>query len=175
MHKKKIARIMFFIFILIGFLTSLYLIKLHYDILNNTGSSFCKFGSFFDCSIVGTSRFSEIFNIPVGYLGALWFFINLLLFYNHLKNEDDKSNLLVWNIFGLLFIVYFIYAEFILKSICIFCTLTHLMVIGSFLLVIFLVKPKFNIKDCFKYKSRNDMILALVLFIVHLWIFNKVL
>ena len=141
MKQENIKKILVIILILsvIGLITSIYLVKNHYE--NATGGSFCDFGETISCSLVNTSVYSELFNVPVALFGSIWFFILILIVWRELKKPSKREVLmLAWSIFGFLFIIYMIIAEFILKAICPLCTLVHIIVLIILILTIALYK-----------------------------------
>ena len=75
--KKNILVKTILVLSLIGFIISLYLVKNHYE--GSQQGSFCDFNAVASCSIVNTSIYSELFNVPVALLGALWFLFSLKL------------------------------------------------------------------------------------------------
>ena len=152
MDKKKqelVLKIIFWLGI-IGFFTSAYLVKNHYD--NPTQGSFCDFGESISCSLVNTSVYSELFSVPVALFGTIWFFMLLLMSWKALKNEKLVTGLLWFNILGLLFVFYLIYAEIVLQSICPLCTLVHAIVLIVLILSIILYKnqKKLSSKETLK-------------------------
>jgi len=138
MNKKTILTI-FMILSVIGFLTSLYLVKNHYD--NPIEGAFCDLSEGVSCSLVNTSIYSELFNVPVALFGALWFVILFFLSWKGMKKDGAViTALLGWNILGILFVVYLVIAEIILQSICPFCTLVHIIVLTTLALSVVLYR-----------------------------------
>lgn len=137
MNERTKKRLLYSILILsiVGLLTSLYLVKDHYSV----DASFCDFNAQISCSLVNTSVYSEIFNVPVAVFGALWFLILIALSWRALTKDGVLlSSLLGWNVFGILFVVYLVVAEIILQAVCPFCTVVHIIVITTFILSIIL-------------------------------------
>jgi uncharacterized membrane protein len=134
---------------LLGIITSVYLLMEHYS----TGQSVCDINATISCSLVNSSVFSELLNVPVAIFGGLWFVVVILF---SLKLSTDKkgifaSALLGWSTLGILFVIYLIIAEVILKALCPFCTVVH--VLTAIILVIAVSiyrkskKPKHLIKS----------------------------
>ena len=134
--KHKLAYIL--ILSILGFLTSGYLIQNHY--VPPTEGSFCDLSEVVSCSLVNTSTFSVLFNVPVAIFGALWFLILGILSYKAQKNFQLILPLLSWNIFGMLFVFYLIAAEIILQAICPLCTLVHVITLITFIISLVLYK-----------------------------------
>ena len=155
---------------IVCFALSLYLLKDHY----NTGSSICDFSETLSCSLVNSSIFSEFFNVPVALLGALW--AVFLGWFSWMAMKDKKVYLALfwWNILGLLSVLYFILAEFILAAICPFCTIVHVLVVVS---LVISVKLHFAIEkrpewESIKKKMGKPLMILLVLLILSFIIFN---
>jgi len=109
-----------------GVLISLYLVKNHYD--PPLQGAFCDLGETLSCSYVNTSIYSVLFGVPVALLGALWFLFLLSMSWKALHKEELVPIMVGWNVLGILFVIYMIIAEFILKAICLLCTITHIIV-----------------------------------------------
>ncbi len=102
------------------------------------GKSFCSLGGYVDCDVVNNSQFSEVFGIPLGTLGALFFCV--LLIVGILFPPEDKNFGFGQRVLGYLafsatlidFIPLLGIQIFYLKTICLMClfiyamTLTHL-------------------------------------------------
>ena len=130
--KDKIIKVIL-ILSLLGFLTSLYLIKNHYA--DPEAGALCDFGETVSCSLVNTSTYSELFNVPVALLGAIWFFFLFIIAKGYDKKKPELAQLmLAWCSLGMLFVVYMIIAEIILKALCPFCTIVHILTIIVFAL-----------------------------------------
>ena len=125
----------------IGLLASFYLIENHYA--SPTEGSLCDFGETVSCSLVNTSVFSELFNVPVALFGALWFIVIMLMAWNALKKERELiAGMLLWSAAGILFVAYMIISEFILQAICPVCTLVHIIVLVMLIISIILYKTQ---------------------------------
>lgn len=150
MDKDKYARILKIMIVLsiIGLLTSIYLVKNHYA--PPTSGALCDFGESISCSLVNTSIFSELLGVPVALLGVFWFIFLLWMCWKALKQPEQIPSILAWNVLGILFVIYLFIAEIILKSICPFCTLLHIIIIITLSLSYYLYKhqdPKPHHKD----------------------------
>ncbi|MFA6307381.1 MAG: vitamin K epoxide reductase family protein [Patescibacteria group bacterium] len=105
---------------LIGFLDAVYLTVSHY-----TGAINCSLIT--GCQEVLSSKYSEIFGIPLALLGAafyLFILINALLYIDN-KNKYSKLVLSYLPIFGFLFSLVLVYLMFfVIKALCQYCLLS---------------------------------------------------
>ena len=123
---------------LLGLATSLYLVYNHY--YPRLQGGICDITAAVSCTVVNSGIYSTIAGIPVAMYGVLWF---LILGTFSWKSEQDKKaipKLLGWNILGMVFVIYFIYIEYVLDTICPFCTVVHILVLLSLVLSILLYK-----------------------------------
>jgi uncharacterized membrane protein len=166
-NKSKVLVNVIFIISLLGLITSLYLVNEHYA----TDSSACDFSETVSCSLVNSSIFSEILNVPVAIMGAIWFIFLALIAWNSLKSKDYVWLLLAWNLLGLLSVVYLVIAEIILKALCPFCTVVHVLVLISLVLSYLMYKnakkPEINLK-----KLKNFIALVILINLIPLVAFN---
>ncbi len=85
----------------------------------------CPTVGILNCGSVLSSVYANTFGIPNGYLGVLFFLGVFVLIY--LKKPAPLAAL---NAIGIGFVLYFIRAEYVLGSICIYCTLVHICTIA---------------------------------------------
>lgn len=138
--KIKILKIIIILSI-IGIITSLYLVNEHYTLPK--GDSPCDINESVSCSFLNTSKYSELFNVPVALFGALWFLIFLILSWKSLKREGSLPTIMLgWSIIGMLFVIYFITIEILLKTLCPLCTLVHIIIVITFILALILYKAQ---------------------------------
>ena len=162
--KTKILKIIIILSI-IGLVVSLYLVKNHYA--DPTKGSLCDMSESISCSLVNTSTFSELFNVPVALLGVLWFLVLIIFSWKALKKDGALlAMMLGWGILGILFVIYFVIAEIILRSICPFCTLVHVNVIAIFILLWVLYRAQ-EIKP-----TKNAILKALMPWIILIILIN---
>jgi uncharacterized membrane protein len=95
-----------------------------------------------DCETVNTSRYSEVFGIPVAIFGALLYTVILvfLLLENRsimgITVQRETSLLAIFGLsfFGLLFSAYLTYIEFVvLRAICPFCLTSAIAMLAIFI------------------------------------------
>jgi uncharacterized membrane protein len=129
---------------ILGFLISVFLTYNFYSSLDSGSHDFCNTTGIGSCSKVTQSVFSTLFGIPVAFLGALWFFILFVLNSFTSINKSRKSSLysFVWSVVGLIFVLYLIYAEIVLNTICLWCTVVHIIVVINFFLVFRMYKKR---------------------------------
>lgn len=127
----------------VGLITAVYLTWL--KISNNQNLCIQGFG---DCWTVNTSRYSEIFGIPIALIGAGAYLVILaiLWFENKVQFLKENSTLLLFGISlaGVLYSVYLTYLEIaVIRAICPFCVLSALIMLLIFsLTLIRLVNPQ---------------------------------
>ena len=143
MKKKVRSNLLNLIAILavLGFIISCYLIYSHYN-PDFTGIV-CKPGEQHQqsaCSVANTSEYSEFFGIPVALLGALWFVFLTYLALKNKKKKQFRRELLYFTTTGIFAVIYFIWAEVQLETICTYCTITHVIIVISFFLSLYLYK-----------------------------------
>ncbi len=108
----------------IGLLVSIYL-----SLYTNVA---CPNNGVLNCDKVLTSVYSTIFGIPNAYYGILFFALVLALAF--LK---QRGALLAVTTLGIGFVIYLVHAEYLLGSICVYCTVVHLATIGLFILSLY--------------------------------------
>ncbi len=132
----RLPAIVFFLSIA-GLIISVYLSAQHYA---SSSYSFCDFGEHVSCSLANKSVYSEIFGIPVALLGVFWFSAAVFLSWLALrKSPKSPALLLAWSVLGASFVLYLIYVEFILQSVCPLCLVVQTIVLSilaaSFIMV----------------------------------------
>ncbi len=163
---SRLATVMFLS--IVGILVSLYLTYNHLAI--TSPGSVCDINDLVSCSLVNSSVFSEIFNVPVASLGIVWFILAFLLAWKGRKNTIHHHLLFWWSVLGLLSIAYFIIAEFILVAFCLFCTIVHALIVLIFILMLPLVKGKKPGKNQLFKAARSWLVFLLIaLVLLFLW------
>lgn len=152
--RKKFIRIGLLSLAVIGIVVMSYLTYLHYA----PGDAFCDIGEGVSCSTVNTSIYSVVLGIPVSIAGLLYF---LGVFVAVLRNYNKKllKNIILLTIVFLGPSLYLTIVEIvIIKSICIFCELAKILMIGIMVFAWLDLRPK-------KILSKN-LIVAVVLAIL---------
>jgi uncharacterized membrane protein len=90
-----------------------------------------------DCETVNTSRYSQIYGIPVAYFGAAAYLVLLVVLYLEEKQPFFTANgLLVQfgvSLLGVLYSAYLTYIEIaVIHAICPFCVLSAVIMLGIF-------------------------------------------
>jgi uncharacterized membrane protein/protein-disulfide isomerase len=137
---KPAARRLVVLFVLIGMAASGYALHVHYNLL--TQPSYlapCDVNATISCSQDYLSSYGSVFHVPVALYGLLWFvFVGLMMLASYRAPAEVRESmagyLFAVSTIGLAVILYLAYAAFfILKSVCIFCLITYVAVIGIFL------------------------------------------
>ena len=152
---RNIDRIIFVV-ALIGLALSAYLVYYHYDLRLNH-DDWCDFGQFLNCNNVLLSPYSEIAGVPLGALGAVWFIITAVLLHFKIRRPESSASLwlFIWTLIGVASTFGLVYTElFLIGSVCILCTSSHLMGIAVFVLTWMSVRKSISsqISDFFYHK-----------------------
>ncbi len=132
-HKtKKILLLILIVVSVLGTITSSYLLYNHY--LPDAQNGLCTSASILSCSVVNSSKYATLFDMPVALYGIIWFVFSGLLSYGALSNKTLISKLFWWNTFGFAFVLYLIAAEFLLKTLCLFCTGAHILALVALII-----------------------------------------
>ncbi|MBT4539308.1 vitamin K epoxide reductase family protein [Candidatus Woesearchaeota archaeon] len=173
MKKTTIERILNIIIVLsiVGLLVSIYLLYTH--IAPPTEGSICDISSTVSCSIVNSSVFAKLLGVPVSLFGAIWFVFLGLISWKAKRQKKLIQGLLPWNILGMLFVIYLIIAEILLKAVCLFCTAVHIITLITFILSIILYKQlsKKDKKKWFKI-FKKWIVWIVIINLIPLIIFN---
>ena len=113
------------------------------------GLPFCPLtrgpGIAIDCYAVLSSRYSEIFGIPLELLAVGYFIINLVLVYLIAFGSDRVAKLSLktlfgWRFIGIVMVPYLVFVElFLVRAICIYCTIMHISIIADFIIISYLL------------------------------------
>lgn len=104
-----------------GFAIMAYLTYIHYAKIG----SFCDFSSGVSCDIVTSSIYSEIFGIPVSFLGMIYF--SLAAYFAFAKS--DYLKIILFTLVSIFPSLYLSIAEvFFIKSICILCETSKVLI-----------------------------------------------
>jgi uncharacterized membrane protein len=142
MNKRTIALLCIMLLAVAGIYLGVYLTQRHYQLQNNqeTEHTFvCSLSSFFNCDLVNSSPYAELFGVPVALWGIFFYiFIFILALFLLWKKEERHNSLriaaLVLHlsaIWGVLFSVYLFYvAKFIIGALCPYCIMMYAVNIG---------------------------------------------
>jgi uncharacterized membrane protein len=92
----------------------------------------CPSTQLINCSRVLSSLYSTTFGVPNTYYGILFFV--LVLVFSYIKQPELLALL---NAGGLGFMLYFLYSEYRLGSICLYCTAVHVITFALFLISVY--------------------------------------
>ncbi|PIN87651.1 hypothetical protein COV12_02710 [Candidatus Woesearchaeota archaeon CG10_big_fil_rev_8_21_14_0_10_32_24] len=170
-QKKIIALVI--ILSLIGLFTSVYLFQHHYALLQ--GSTNCDFSEHISCDVVNGSIYAEIFYVPVALLGLLWFVVMIFLTWHSIpKPKLFVPAMVIWSGVGFLFLFYLVGVEILLKTICLYCTIIHVIVLinlGASLFLYQNVKKKYAWTQVLS-KLKNWIFVVLMLYAIPFIYYN---
>jgi len=104
-------------------------------IINNSSPPLCSY-SLFNCNEV-ISRYGYVGGLPLSYLALVWFSVALTLSIINFVLRVDKV-LLAWGAVGVIPIPYLIYTEILAGTICIYCTIMHIVIVSIFTLSLYI-------------------------------------
>ena len=114
--------------VMIGIVDTAYLTYAHY-----TGTPVaCPDSGVINCAKVLSSPYSAIFGIPLGFIGFIFFVIELFAI-----DRTSYENLVFLNIIGLATVIYLLFVEYTLRTICLFCTVVHILVVLLLILSVY--------------------------------------
>lgn len=106
------------LFAAIGLAISIYLTIVHYTSLQLA----CPDTGIINCENVLTSQYSMILGIPIAILGIVFFAAELFV----ILVVKDNDYFIALSGIGIAFVMYYIYSEYKVGSICIYCTAVHI-------------------------------------------------
>ncbi len=113
----------------LGLLVSIYLTVYHYS---SSVPLACPDTGLINCASVLNSAYAYILGVPLAVYGLVFFVVELVIL--NLRYKDLKA---VYNALGLVFVFYFIYLEYLIGHICIFCTTVHVTIVLLFILTLY--------------------------------------
>jgi len=117
------AKVLGILMSLVGLLDSLYLLVVE---VQGRPPSFCDMSKVVNCGRVEFSPFSHLFGVPDPVLGIGFFLTSLVLWY-----LDRVSYIPYLWVLGVTFVGYFVFTEWLVGSICVYCTLAHVMCVAQ--------------------------------------------
>jgi uncharacterized membrane protein len=103
-----------------------------------------------NCYAVLSSRYSEIFGVPLELLAVGYFIINFVLVYFIAFGSDalfkvSLKTLFGWRFIGIVIVPYLVFVELVLvKAICVYCTMMHIAIVADFIIISYLLFYKLN-------------------------------
>ena len=85
---------------------------------------YCSTPGVINCERVTTSVYSRILGVPVALLGVAWFVVEIGLIY-----VKSWFAFPCW-VLGMAFVGYLLFSEYVLGSICLYCTAVHITVVA---------------------------------------------
>ena len=133
MNKEKLLNRILIILSIAGIFDSLYLL---YIKLSHAGEV-CTGG----CDVVNSSKYSEIFGIPLAIFGALFYLsiIVILLLSKRIEFIKENSIIIIFGIslIGVLYSAYLTYLELaVIHAICQYCVISAILTVGLFIVAI---------------------------------------
>jgi uncharacterized membrane protein len=145
---KNYLKFLLILLALLGAIISGYLWYHHIVLVENLNSDNlvpCEIGESFNCDLVNTSVYSEMFGIPIAAFGLLAYLLILgLVLINYPKNQIRKIHILL-TLTGLMsaYSIYlFIISKTVIGSYCLFCMATYLINFSLFGLVYLVFRSK---------------------------------
>ena len=92
----------------------------------------CDISQNISCDKLTKGDYATVLGIPIAVMGVLWFVLIFLLAYQTNKNPKNAIYLLLLSISGLIFMLYLIGIEIALKTICLWCTAVHILILFNF-------------------------------------------
>lgn len=98
-----------------------------------------------NCNAVLDSRYSIVFGIPLELFAVAYFVINIVLVYlisfgSHRLFRTSLNILFGWRFLGIAIVPYLVFVElFLVKAICVYCTVMHVAIIADFLIISYLL------------------------------------
>lgn len=108
------------------------------------------FGIRINCDAVLGSSYSQVFGVPLELFAVVYFIINLILVYLIAFGSDSvfRRSLTIlfgWRFLGLVIVPYLVSLElFILKAICVYCTIMHVAIVLDFIIISYFLFYKKN-------------------------------
>ncbi|MGC8567681.1 MAG: vitamin K epoxide reductase family protein [Candidatus Micrarchaeia archaeon] len=94
-----------------------------------------------NCEKVLLAPNGQFIGVPFDFLAALWFIINislviLVVFAKEKVAKFSFRSLFLWRFLGILLVPYLLYLEFfVVKAICIYCTIMHGAIVVDFIII----------------------------------------
>lgn len=109
----------------------------------------CPTGTFYglhlDCGAVLSSAYSTVFGVPLELLAMGYFIVNLGLVYvvafgSERASEATLELLFGWRFIGVILVPYLVFVEFfVVRAICIYCTMMHIAIVADFIVISYLL------------------------------------
>lgn len=135
--QRSVRQWLLLLFAIAGTGTAIYLTTVHYAQV----PLLCSAQGVVNCELVTSSRYSVVpgTTLPITIPGLAWFILSGALAVGEIGHGRGWMRLaeLAWTILGTLTVLSLVYVELvILHTICLWCTVVHLMIFGSLLVAI---------------------------------------
>lgn len=169
---KRWQNITIILIAIIGIIISAELTHMHIAILSNPSySSFCNISERMNCDAVNSSKYSEIFSIPIAHFGFLtYIFIIILAFFSlrghPLANLLNTFNLLIF-IFCCLYSLILLYISLsIIKSFCIMCCGLYIVNLALLIVSLFNIKNYFTLNLSCPLRGNRTFTIVIITFFI---------
>jgi len=98
-----------------------------------------------NCYAVLSSRYSQIFGVPLELFAVGYFLVNLILLFFIAVGSDYLAGICLktlfgWRFIGVIIVPYLVFVELVLvRAICIYCTIMHVAIIVDFVIISYLL------------------------------------
>lgn len=114
----------------IGLAVTAYLILYHYSAVQ----LYCPSDNVLvNCTKVLNSSYSVVVGVPLPILGFIFFALELAMFFG----SKAKEPLILLNAAGIATVLVLMYLEYVLGSICAWCTVVHALVVALFIISLY--------------------------------------
>jgi uncharacterized membrane protein len=137
-NSKNIFRIILGLISLAGTFIMGYLVYLHYHV---GAESFCNLGEGLSCELVNQSLYSEVLGIPVSIMGVIYFSVIFLLVLLRYSEKTLKQIAFVTIVFLGPSIYLTLTEIFIIKSICVLCETSKVLMLVIIGVIVYALKP----------------------------------
>ncbi|MGC8926876.1 MAG: vitamin K epoxide reductase family protein [Myxococcota bacterium] len=166
---------------IIGVVISLELTHLHLAVLSNPDySSFCNISERINCDAVNSSKYSELFSIPIAHLGFLTYIFIIILAFFSLRGHPLANLLSTFNLFIFIFcclysilLLYFSLA--IIKSFCILCCGLYIVNLSLLIVGLFNIKHYFTLNISCPLRGNRVFTIIIITFFIFVVISSLVL
>ncbi|MEM3839384.1 MAG: vitamin K epoxide reductase family protein [Candidatus Micrarchaeaceae archaeon] len=130
MYKGKIGQFASIALVLavIGLADTTYLTIMHYT----DRQVACPDSGIINCENVLSSQYASLIGLPLAVWGLFFFAIEIGI----ILAVANKDLLVIYSGIGVAFVIYLLYIEYLVGSICIYCTIVHIIVVVTFALSI---------------------------------------
>jgi uncharacterized membrane protein len=113
---------------LLGMIISIYMI---YEFYHPLGKAFCDVSEGVSCTKLVLLGWASLFGVPISVLGLVWFITLFIAQLLALQRHGSSLYLfvLLWALGGALFIVYLVSVEVFIGTICLMCTVVHIILL----------------------------------------------